>query len=497
MIRLQLNPNVSIINSLRSIGYSLDVSIADIVDNSLAARANRVDIFFDIFIDHQDVKLAILDNGYGMSFDELKQAMTLGSKDPNEKRSDHDLGRFGLGLKTATFSQCKKLILISKQEDEVYGLSMDLDDNLKFQDWGVSRLNCEEICQLYQIELLMQLHSGTLVIWEKCDRLIEGQKDRIDEDEFAEQIYQKFAGLEQHLGLVFHRWIKPGAGAKKIEVFINYRKVEAIDPFASHHPATSEGEEEVIWFAKNKIVLQAYTLPHHSKCTKNEYEKNSLGDYMDSQGFYIYRNRRLLIGGDWFKLHSKRELSQLSRVLIDLPNNLDQQWKIDIKKSTVELPLEIKQQLKAFIQRLVGGSKRIYTSRGYRTKKEHIALWNRLYNKNQFSYELNIKHPLIEQFSEGLNSQQRREFDRLLIWIADYLPKDQIFADLGSNPHEHKMQHSSDDLAIQLANWHDRLKDTLSRDDFLIMVKGMEPFHGLDIDLNELLIKGETSEFGI
>ena len=153
--------------------------------------------------------------------------------------------------------------------------------------------------------------------------------------------------------------------------------------------------------------------------------------------------------------------------------------------------------MKAFIQRLVGGSKRIYTSRGYRTKKEHIALWNRLYNKNQFSYELNIKHPLIEQFSEGLNSQQRREFDRLLIWIADYLPKDQIFADLGSNPHEHKMQHSSDDLAIQLANWHDRLKDTLSRDDFLIMVKGMEPFHGLDIDLNELLIKGETSEFGI
>lgn len=492
MTRLQLNPNVSIINSLRSIGYSLDVSVADIVDNSLTAKADKVDIFFDISADHQDVMLAVLDNGCGMSFDELKQAITLGSKDPGDERSDNDLGRFGLGLKTATFSQCKKLILVSKQGNVINGLSMDLDDNLKFQDWGVSQLSEEEMLQLYRFDLLMALRSGTLVIWEKCDRLIEGSKEGIDEDKFISLIHQKFDGLEQHLGLVFHRWIKPGAGGKKIELYINYRKVEAIDPFASQHPATSEGEEEVIWFENNKIVVQAYTLPHHSKCSKNEYEKNGLGDYVSNQGFYVYRNRRLLIGGDWFKLHPKQELSKLSRVLIDLPNNLDQQWKIDIKKSTVELPLEIRQQLKAFIERLVGGSKRVYTHKGHRAKKKYTPLWNRLVNKNQFSYELNLAHPLIEQFTEGLSLQQSKEFKQLLILIADFLPKDQIFADLGANPHAHKAQYNIDDLASQLANLYSRLKNTVSREEFLAMAKGIEPFNGLNMDLNELLITRES-----
>lgn len=488
MCRLQLQPNISIVNSLRSIGYSLEISIADILDNSITAKANDIKINFDIQPEVRDLFFSIIDNGEGMNFDQIQQAITLGSKDPNQERILDDLGRFGLGLKTATFSQCKSLTVISKKHNEINGLKMDLDENEKYQDWGVTKLSIDEIKNFYGYEQLNLHETGTLVVWKKCDRLLDDFENMtLSDEEFIDRVYEKFSNLRSHLGLVFERWIKPTKRKRKISISINGVSVEAIDPFARKILASQEHPQESFNFKGSTILIQAFTLPHHGKCSKQEYENNGLGDYISTQGFYVYRNDRLLIGGDWFRLHPKQELSKLCRVAIDLPNTLDHQWKIDVKKSTVELPLEVRGYLKDFIQRFVSGSKRVYTYRGSRKKHEYVPIWDRFFDKNQFYYSINTEHPLLSSFTEKLSAQQKIEFGHIISLIADYLPKDQVFADLGSDPNGFVRQNDISKIVEMLRAKYQIYKNKMDKQEFLMVMKTAEPFNQLQIDLEKLL----------
>ena len=102
----------TLISATRHIGYSLESAIADLIDNSIAARARNVEIDF---IDTTESYIAILDDGFGMTDEELTSAMQYGSSDPSNNRSENDLGRYGLGLKTASMSQCKKMTVATKR----------------------------------------------------------------------------------------------------------------------------------------------------------------------------------------------------------------------------------------------------------------------------------------------------------------------------------------------------------------------------------------------
>jgi len=157
--------------------------------NSITASAKSIHIDFEIQSDTKDIHLAIVDDGLGMDFFQLQQAMTLGSKDPNQNRDMDDLGRFGLGLKTASFSQCKCLTLISKQAENICGLQMDLDENERHQDWGVRELSTSEMQSFLGFERLAECASGTLVAWRKCDRLLDGfENNNLSDEEFAKAI---------------------------------------------------------------------------------------------------------------------------------------------------------------------------------------------------------------------------------------------------------------------------------------------------------------------
>src|SRR5690349_3391180 len=107
----------STLNSYRSFGYSVQTAIADIIDNSITARAKN--IWINYVWDGSKSYLSILDDGLGMDLIELIDAMTPGSKNPQDNRESHDLGRFGLGLKTASFSQCRRLTVVSKKKDTI------------------------------------------------------------------------------------------------------------------------------------------------------------------------------------------------------------------------------------------------------------------------------------------------------------------------------------------------------------------------------------------
>ena len=100
----------SMIETFRAIGYSIEAAVADIIDNSISARAKNIWINFEW--EGSETWLAVKDDGSGMNNDELVQAMRPDSKNPLDDRSTKDLGRFGLGLKTASFSQCRLLSVI-------------------------------------------------------------------------------------------------------------------------------------------------------------------------------------------------------------------------------------------------------------------------------------------------------------------------------------------------------------------------------------------------
>ncbi len=431
MTSIQLQPKASsLIESLRDIGYSFESAVADIIDNSITANANEIRIFFD-FIDNRFI-LAIVDNGIGMKKEELIEAMRTGGKNPLESREKEDLGRFGLGLKTASFSQCRRLTVVSSQQKIKNATRWDLDFVAKEDSWSLQILNSDEINSLYKIKELGR--NGTLVLWEECDRVIDTSLKKLTED----SIYEKIEHLQKHLELVFHRYLK---GKKHIDIFINGTKLEPFDPFFTSHLATQELSEETVILNGEKIKIKPYILPHYTKVSAKDYEYyGGVGGYLKNQGFYVYRNRRLLISGTWFRIIPQSEMYKLARIQIDLPNNLDNLWQIDVKKSMASPPLVIRHRLKKIIDKIAGSSTRVYKARGYRNSSTTTAFWERFSARGEIKYSINNKHPLIQNFLSSLNSNQKKEFFELLKLIADFFPKEMLYSDLGNNPKELKSE---------------------------------------------------------
>lgn len=440
LLTIDSPPNAAaLMQSLRDIGYELDTALADLIDNSITAGSSRVDIIFDA---HPEIKVAIIDNGDGMNKGEIVKAMTIGSKSPLVERSNKDLGRFGLGLKTASFSQCKRLTVISKQFEDIWGMCWDLDQVTETNQWSLIQLRREEIDLVYQIDCIGD--TGTLVLWECCDRLSDGNKASKEK-----YLFEKFEETERHLGLTFHRFLdKSYRSADNLNISINGRDINFVDPFFRQALATQSEPTESIKYKDAYIRIQGYTLPHHSKCTDDEYEKYSLGSYRDNQGFYVYRANRLLISGDWFRLAKKSDLTALTRIEIDLPNNFDSEWHIDIKKSHAKPPAQIRDQLKHYIDTYVSGSKRVYISKGYRQKTNTTPIWHQYTNKGLKSYQINKDYPLMKQLLAGLEPCQANQFNEVIKLIERSFPADQFYAEYGASPKDFKIKLSDKEIEI-------------------------------------------------
>ena len=235
--------------------------------------------------------------------------------------------------------------------------------------------------------------SGTLVVWEKLG-LGEGSGDSArNVADFVRQLDE----ARSHLELVFHRFLSGEPGRRRIRILMNNRPLEPFDPFHSRHPATIAGPEELIRVENEDILVQAFTLPHHGKVTPAEWDRYAGPEgYLRNQGFYVYRERRLIIHGTWFGLARQAELTKLARVRIDMPNSLDGAWKIDVKKASAQLPPPVRDRLRRIIEPLGAASKRVYRTRGRKLIEENrIPVWSRIQNKNQISYRINDEHPMV------------------------------------------------------------------------------------------------------
>lgn len=421
----------SLTASLRDLGYSLETAIADLIDNSISADATDIQIFCDL--SRAAPVLVIADNGRGMTEAEVIAAMRHGATDPRKKRGPKDLGRFGLGLKTASFSQCRRLTVASTQRGERSGAEWNLAQVEDEDDWFIAVLDQEEVAAQPFFDTLGE--TGTLVIWRDLDRLFEdetGQK----RDEI---VNEKLAVVERHLSLVFHRFLAGEVkGRKRLAIRINGHPVAPFDPFCRKNAATQMLPEETVWVDDVAVVMQPYILPHHSRLTASEYDfYQDRSDFISNQGAYVYRNGRLMAWGDWFRLVPKGEATKLARVQIDFPNSLDEAWTIDIKKSRARPPHAVRERLRQIISQITARSVTVHRGRGQKLFQESQApLWERYADHGGIRFAINAEHPLIASLGARLSAADAASLRVLLDSIVAALPVEMIYSDYSTHPRE-------------------------------------------------------------
>lgn len=387
----------SLMLSARSFGnYDLPGALADLIDNSIKAGASEVALTCDFAAG--DPNIRIWDDGHGMSAMELQQAMRPASCSPLVERSPDDLGRFGWGMKSASFSQCKRLTVLSQRDGEISGCVWDLDD---VNEWRMGVLDREEISAIASLELIEK--DGVEVLWSNCDRLSENGTLTITE----------FNALIVHarnrLALIFHRYLAGEVRGRRLVIKLNGQKVEAWDPFHKSDAATQQLEAESLEIAGHNIDIQPFILPHYSKLMTDQYDRLSGEEgFLRNQGFYIYRNHRLIISGTWFRLVRHGELSQLVRVRVDIPNALDHIWKITIDKADAQLPAALRARLKQIVEGLRRRSSKIFRSRGGRLDRQGTtSVWSRHARGGEVRYSINREHPIIEALMDTVDDKQR------------------------------------------------------------------------------------------
>ncbi len=418
----------SMIETFRAIGYNIETAVADIIDNSISANAKNVWINFDW--KGADTWLSIKDDGSGMNNEELIQAMRPGSKNPLADRNSKDLGRFGLGLKTASFSQARQLTVLSKKQDysSVYW-TWDLDYVNQTGNWDLLKYLPDNFGE----NALVNLSSGTLVIWNDIDRVVKHfkQNDNTALDKFLFIMEQ----VKKHLAMVFHRFIEN----KKIKIFFQDNEINPWNPFLPGEQATQSFSEEQLH--NGKVLIKGFVLPHKSKIDEATYKyAEGTKGWNEHQGFYIYRNERLLLAGDWLGLFRKEEHYKLIRIQIDLPNSLDADWQIDIKKSVARPPLIYKDQIKNYATKVRSQGVEVYRHRGKTIKQTNgqkfVPLWTDHKRGDKWFYKINREHPLLDIAIMEAQTEPEKAIEMLIRFIEENIPSKSIYIKEAEEPEQ-------------------------------------------------------------
>lgn len=421
---IDMPPSAPILmESTRAIGYSLDAAIADIIDNSITAKANNIGVWF---LPYDDPYVAVLDNGIGMDSNKLTESMRYGSNNPLDIREEDDMGRYGLGLKTASLSQCRCLTVATVFDDKIYARRWDIDHIKETGRWDLLELEDKEIYMLPNIDKLIEQGNGTLVIWNKLDKIQAG------EIILEQALNYKMLEVRDHIALVFHRYLS-GDETRKVVISMNGNPVMPFDPFFTSKSTIVMDDEKVdIPGRKGQVVIRPYVLPHPSKMTKKELEKYGGKEGMRRlQGFYIYRNKRLLIWGTWFRLVKMDEYSKLARVRVDIPNSFDDLWTLDIKKSTAVPPEIVKVNLKRIVGTISNSSRRTWTFRRRKEINDGVShVWNRMETREGIRYFVNQDHPLIELINEKIDDESRKLLRMFVETVQNNLPLNAFHNDI-------------------------------------------------------------------
>lgn len=483
-------PNAeALIESLRSVGYSLQTAIADIIDNSVAAGA--LNVWVNFHWSGANSFISIVDDGSGMNEAALTNAMRPGSRSPLEERDPKDLGRFGLGLKTASFSQCRKLSVLTKSKESATAeREWDLDYVVKNNEWRLLK----QVTGAHDLhkKILDQMNQGTVVLWQSLDR-ITGKSDKnslSSQTVFNKQIDE----VREHLGMIFHRFLE--GTTPRLKIWLNgtapHHLVQPWDPFLDGHDCTSRKPGDKIDFGDSVVGIKGYILPHKDKLTEAEYiAAAGPSGWNAQQGFYIYRNDRMLVSGGWLKLGrprawAKEEHHKLARLCVDIPNKLDSEWALDVKKSTATPPVRIREKLTRLAESVRSDAKRVFAHRGEygpRGSSNQVELerpWKRTIRNGHTIYKIDRQHVLVRAVTQNFG-KQAPELEALLRIIEETVPVQQIWLDTADADSEHSVAYDGIDEELVFADLR-RLYECLrtsnvTHKEAILRLGAMEPFN--------------------
>ena len=413
--------------------------MADIIDNSISANAGNIWI---TSIPDEDPYVSILDDGEGLSSTELQEAMRYGS-DPGAERSSDDLGRFGLGMKMASLSQCRVLTVISKIGNDFSSCRWDLDRVNETNQWTLQILEKSEVSNMPQLSQLEVLEHGTLVVWQKLDKIIERSVDVQDTMTHTLKISR------DHLSLVFHRFMD--SKVKPLRIYLNGALLEPFDPFLSSNTLTAKMQEQVVEIQGQVIRIKPFILPPESRLTPADIRKMGGNIQRNLQGFWVYRNKRLIIPGTWFRLSRSRELTKLARVMVDIPNTLDSIWDIDVKKSSATVPAQFQLEFGNVLDKVVTKSERKYKFKGRKENSgDKCYVWDKISLDKQYYYKINTNHPIIKEGFDKLDEENKKWFMEVIRMVESSVPYHDMYCMMADSQLNMKpIEQDFDNLLIQ------------------------------------------------
>lgn len=437
-----------LLSSLRSVGYTPENAIADLVDNSLSANASFVRIEFD----WKKQQIIISDNGEGMSNQQLLKSMSIGSSDPLDIRKINDMGRFGMGMKTASFSLGKKLTVITKNNGNINNACWDLDFIRKEDKWQIL---VEDESTTFITNLsnrLSKYKNGTVICISSIDKVIAS----VSPTE-KKKFYKIIDNVKNHLSLVFHRFMESG----KLSLTVNDITLRPWNPFIPENNGRQELEHEEVIENEHKVIICPYILPHKTKFV-NEDEVKAAGGYkgwLHHQGFYVYRNERLILYGTWFGLFKKEISYNLARIQLDIYSDSDFDWQIDIKKIKAVPPTYIYDVIRLTAEKAIKQSVKVFNSRGttYLNCEGNVNapqmsyVWEqRKDSRGLYSFVLNKKHPLLNKLKITLTNEQKEILTTYITLVEKCSPMEiSGINDMSSNNKRNLSDFEYDNLICQ------------------------------------------------
>ena len=488
MSELELSPSASAgILSLRAFDYDLASALADLVDNSISAGATYVDISTEWR--GLGSWIAVSDDGRGMSEKVLHEAMRLGSTSPSQVRKPNDLGRFGLGLKTASIWACRHLTVLSKEKGgAVVVRTWDVDRVVAEDRWIVGNRPAGELATGF-MQKLEAVESGTVVLWEKMDTLYSGgRKGELRSQVSYERDLSKAVKL---LGMTFHRFIDHDKSP--VSIRSGGGPIRSWDPGVSE-PAPESTHKTFLAFGGQTVKVSTHVMPYSKKMSTVEYDRaGGPGGWNAHQGFYVYRNDRLIVSGGWLGMFQSQDHYRLARVIVEIPNTLDSELGISVTKTSVRLPEGLRADLESEAKAARARSVEVFRNKGKRVTSSSVPgqfamPWQAFERDGHFYYLLNKKHPVYERARAA--AEDTKAFDALITLVEQTLPYADIVIRNGEKPESFPQPFEDISDSERLKNLRELFAVYLSiagtREKALEMISKTPPYSGFKDEISKL-----------
>lgn len=423
-----------LIKSIAEQGYSLESSLADLMDNSISANANKIEVL--VKMEEEPFTLFIADNGNGMEEEELKASMQFPSNSPEVERNVFDLGRFGLGMKTASFSQTRCFTVLSRKKGAktFSGRTWDVNYLKQVGKWRLLVKNQEEIAKLIeQYRSLSEGHlnrfekfdANTIVVWQGLYKF----ENYLEEDNRQSALKKQITEVtSDYLSLVFHRYME--RKTNPLQIRINNNLISPFNPFPTTITDFRPIEFKQKHFRTDTIKIEGFVLPSRSIdesqsisiwTTKNR-------SLMDMEGIYIYRADRLIHFGGWNGLIKKAPRLQLARLRVDIGNSVDHLFHLNVAKSQIEIPHDLTAAFEKYIDELKTQAEREFFNRDIRRfssnrKEDNVQLFERKASNKGTLLEVNNSFPLLKSLMSELKKEQLTKLNLVIRMINTRINK--------------------------------------------------------------------------